>query len=143
MSLFCTMESLEREAWVICLWHWQQMCHVAVAVLGLRRVMARRPRRLWTHERGVGQPGFFNRNLLGSFNAREFKARMRMDVSTFQYFCSTLAPSLTKQNTNMRSAIPVQVKVAVAIFRLATGNFMQIITDLYRIGLSTSQLAIT
>ena len=91
----------------------------------------------------MGQPGFFYQNLLGSFNAREFKSRMRMDVSTFEYLCSTLAPSLLKQDTNMRPAIPVQVKVAVAISRLATGNSMQTIADLYKIGLSTSQLAVT
>ena len=66
-----------------------------------------------------------------------------MDVSTFEYLCSTLAPSLLKQDTNMRPAIPVQVKVAVAISRLATGNSMQTIADLYKIGLSTSQLAVT
>ena len=104
---------------------------------------SQRPRRLWAHDRGMGQPGFFDRNLLGSFNEREFKARMRMDVSTFEYLCSTLAPSLLKQDTNMRPAIPVEVKVAVAISRLATGNSMQTIADLYRIGLSTSQLAVT
>ena len=143
LSLLCTLEALERDACVIALWHWRQMCNVIVANMGLRRRFTRRPRRLWAHERGLGEPGFFDRNLLGSFNAREFKARMRMDVSTFEYLCSTLAPSLLKQDTNMRSAIPVQVKVAVAITRLATGNSMQTIADLYRIGLSTGQKAVT
>ena len=65
-----------------------------------------------------------------------------MDVSTFEFLCSTLAPSLQRQDTNMQSAVPVQVKVAVSISRLATGNSMQSIADLYRIGLSTSQLAV-
>ena len=39
----------------------------------------------------------------------------------------------------MRSPIPIHVKVAVTISRLATCNSMQNIADLYRIGLSTSQ----
>ena len=43
----------------------------------------------------------------------------------------------------MRLPIPVQVKVTVTISILATNNFMQIITDLYRIGLSTSKLTVT
>ena len=43
----------------------------------------------------------------------------------------------------MRSAVPVQVKVAVVISRLATDNSMRTIADLYRIGLSTSQLAVS
>ena len=143
ISMFCTIEALEREAFVASLWHWEQMCRMIVLLLGNRGMLARRPRRLWAHERGMGQPGFFDRNLLGSFNSREFKARMRMDVSTFEYLCSNLAPALFKQDTNMRPAIPVEVKVAVAISRLATGNSMQTIADLYRIGLSTSQLAVT
>jgi hypothetical protein len=43
----------------------------------------------------------------------------------------------------MRDAIPVQVKVVVAISRLATGNLMQSIADLYKIGLSTSQVVMS
>ena len=42
----------------------------------------------------------------------------------------------------MRLAISVEVKVAMAISRLATGNSMQTIVDLYRIGMSTSQLVV-
>ena len=66
-----------------------------------------------------------------------------MDVSTFEYLCSTLAPYMLRRDTNMRLAVPVQVKVAVSITRLATGNSMQCIADLYKIGLSTSQLAVS
>ena len=43
----------------------------------------------------------------------------------------------------MRAAIPVQVKVVVSILRLATGNSMQSIAYLYKIGLSTSQVAVS
>src|ERR1700738_197486 len=143
MFMLITLESMDIDVCVMCLWHWQQMCCLMVAVEGLRRVCTRRPRRLWAHDRGMGEPRFFDRNLLGSFNDREFKSRLRMDVSTLEYLCSTLAPSLLKQDTNMRSAIPVHVKVAVAVSKLATCNSMQTIADLYRIGLSTSQLAVT
>jgi hypothetical protein len=68
---------------------------------------------------------------------------MRMDVGTFEYLCTTLAPMLLRQDTNMRSAIPVHVKVAVAISRLATCNSMQSLADLYMIGLFSSQLAVS
>jgi hypothetical protein len=66
-----------------------------------------------------------------------------MDLSTFEYLCSTLAPDLQRRDTRLRLAIPVQVKVAVAISRLATGNSMQSIADLYRIGLSSSQVVVS
>ena len=98
---------------------------------------------MWAHDRGLHQPGSFDQNLLGSFNAREFKGCMRMDVSTFEFLCSTLAPILQRQDTNMRVAIPVQAKADVSISRLATSNSMQSIADLYKIGLSSSQLAVS
>ena len=43
----------------------------------------RHQRRLWAYDRELHKPGFFDQNLLGSFNAMEFKGRMRMNVSTF------------------------------------------------------------
>lgn len=67
---------------------------------------------------------------------------MRMDVSTFEYLCTTLAPDLRRKDTRLRLAIPVQAKVVVSISRLATGNSMHVIADLYRIGLSSSQVAV-
>ena len=67
---------------------------------------------------------------------------MWMDVTTFEYLCTTLAPNLREQDTRLRLVIPVQVKVVVSICRLATGNSMQGIADLYRIGLSSSQVAV-
>ena len=62
-----------------------------------------------------------------------------MDVSTFEYLCSILAPDLQKRDTNMHLAIPVQVKIVVLITRLGSGNSMKCIANLYRIGLSTCQ----
>ena len=116
---------------------------MTLALHGFKLWSGRRQRRLWAHERGLHQPGFLDQNVLGSFNAREFKGRMCMNVLTFEYLCSTIAPDLHKRDTNMRLAIPVQVKIVVSISRLATGNFMQCIADLYMIGLSLSQLVVS
>ena len=116
---------------------------MTIALQSYVRIQERQSQRLWAHERGLHLPGFFDQNLLGSFNARELKGRMRIDVSTFEYLCSTLAPLLQRQDTTMRLVVPVQVKVAVSITRLATGNSMQSISDLYRIGLSTGQSAVS
>ena len=143
LTLYCTLYLLDRDKAVIAIWTWEQMCSVWIRVLGEMATRTRRPCRLWAHERGLFEPGFFDRNLLGSFIAREFKGRMRMNVFTFEFLCSTLAPVMHRQDTNMRSAVLVQVKVAVAISRLATGNSMRTIADLYRVGLSTSQLAVS
>ena len=77
-------------------------CVAAAAAMFL----AARPRRLWAHERGLHRPRFFDQNLLGSFNVRKFKGRMRMDVSTFEYLCSILALYMLRQDTIMRLAVP-------------------------------------
>ena len=142
-SLLVVLENVSGNYGAIREWQWQQMWFVTLAYHAYRKLLASSPRRLWAHERGLHRPSFFDQNLLGSFNAREFKGRMRMDVSTFEYLCSTLAPYMLRQDTNMRLAVPVQVKVAISISRLATGNSMQSIADLYKIGLSTSQLAVS
>ena len=143
MSVLSTLECMARAETNIFLGHWQQLCYMAFALHGFKRRSGRVRRRLWAHDRGLFKPGFFDQNLLGSFNSREFKGRMRMDVSSFEYLCSILAPDLQRRDTGMRLAIPVQVKVAVSICRLASGNSMQCIADLYRIGLSSSQQAVT
>ena len=143
LSLFTAFECICSDWERVLLWHWQQISWLSIALSADTEGRQRHPRRLWAHDRGLHRPGFFDQNLLGSFNAREFKGRMRMDVSTFEYLCSTLAPELHRQDTGMRLAIPVQVKVAISISRLATGNSMQGIADLYRIGLSSSQLAVS
>ena len=65
-----------------------------------------------------------------------------MDVSTFKFLYSSLSTFMQRHDMNMRYIIPVHIKVVVAISRLATGNFMQNIADLYRIGFSTSQKAV-
>lgn len=142
-SLFITLDALSQEKYKVLLWRWRQLCCATLAMQGFGRGNTSRPRRLWAHDRGLHRPGFFDQNLLGSFNSREFKCRMRLDVSTFEFLCSTLAPFLTRQDTRMRLAVPVQVKVAVSISRLATGSSMQSIADMYKIGLSTSQLAVS
>ena len=143
LALWMAIECITGPEWVLVASYWQHMCSLTIALQEAIRMQGRRPRRLWAHERGLNESGFFDQNLLGSFNAREFKSRMRMDVSTFEYLCSTLSSMLLRHDTNMCSAIPVQVKVAVSISRLATCNSMQCIADLYMIGLSSSQLAVS
>ena len=106
-SLLVVLENVSGNYGAIREWQWQQMWFVTLAYHAYRKLLASSPRRLWAHERGLHRPSFFDQNLLGFFNAREFKGRMRMDVSTFEYLCSTLAPYMLRQDTNMRLAVPV------------------------------------
>lgn len=142
LSAFCALEALSGVGGVISVWHWQQVQSMTLALFCSNNTHGCRRRRIWAYDRGLRRHGLFDQKLLGSFNAREFKGRMLMDVSPFEFLCSSFSTFLQRQDTNMRYAIPVQIKVAVAISRLATSNFMQSIADLYRFGLSTSQKAV-
>ena len=133
LTVITTLESLSTVEGAILACHWQQLCCLTLGLQRAIRSQGRRLRRLLAHERGLHRPGFFDQNMFGSF-IREFKCRMRIDVGTFEYLCTTLALMLRTKDTNMRAVIPVQVKVVVSISRLATSNSMRTIADLYRIG---------
>ena len=106
LTLFSTLEAISRDEGAIAIWYWQQLCGFPFMMHGLKRMCGRRPRRLWAHDRGLNRPEFFDQNLLGYFNTREFKARMRMDVSSFEYLCSTLSPLLYRQDTTHEGCHP-------------------------------------
>ena len=86
MSLFCTLEGMGLEKIAISLRHWQQLCCMTLALHGFKRCGGRGRRQLWAHDRGLFKHGFFDQNLVGSFNSRKFKGRMRMDVSTLSTY---------------------------------------------------------
>ncbi len=86
LSMFFVWESMSEATRLIFVCHWQQLWCTTLAMHSLKRMHERRPRQLWAHNRGLRQPGFFYQNLLGSFNAREFKGCMRMDVSQGVFF---------------------------------------------------------
>ena len=51
-----------------------------------------------------------------------WKPNFRMTRATFEQLCDILRANLTKRDTRMRKAWPVEWRVAVAIWRLATGD---------------------
>ena len=87
MYVFSTLECMARTETKNFLGQWQQLCGMVFALHGLKGCKGRGHRRLWAYDRGLFKPGFFDQNLLGSFNSNEFKGRMRMDVSIFDCLC--------------------------------------------------------
>ena len=83
LSMFMAFETLSTQHGNLFLWQWHQLCCLVLAMQGCQQLCVSRLRSVWAHDRGLHQSGFFNQNLLGSFNAREFKGRMRMNVSIF------------------------------------------------------------
>ena len=51
-----------------------------------------------------------------------WKENFRLSRATFEYICRLVGPAIARQNTRMRDAIPVEKRVAVSLWRLATGE---------------------
>lgn len=67
----------------------------------------------------------------------EFKKAFRMSKSTFEYVCRELEHVVNKKNTMLRLAIPVRQRVAVCIWRLATGEPLREVSKRFGLGIST------
>jgi len=113
--------------------HNAKMMMMAVYIMGGHRVNTRRT--CWQRER---YGGFLESTLLGSYSKVDFRKRMRVNISTFNYLCTLLGPIMKKEDTHLRQSIPVECRVAVTLCRLATGNTLMMISDLFGIGVSTT-----
>ena len=67
-----------------------------------------------------------------------FKDRLRINKETFQFLCQVLDQHIRKKNTQMNESIDVQTRVALILSRLATGNSLSMIGDLYKKAMSTT-----
>ena len=84
-----------------------------------RLQVAHRPRRAWVFPR----PQNWFQELLNSRALDHWwKENFRLSRATFEYICRLVGPAIARQNTRMRDAIPVEKRVAVSLWRLATGE---------------------
>ena len=60
-----------------------------------------------------------------------------MTKATFMYLCEKMRDKITYHNTNMRRALPVEQRMAITIWRLATNCGYRVIGDLFGVGVST------
>ncbi len=73
----------------------------------------------------------------GNFEEDEWIQNFRMSKGTFESLCKEVHPFMYKQDTQMRKAIPVDKRVAVALWRLATNCDYRTIGHLFGIAKST------
>ncbi|GJN32185.1 hypothetical protein PR202_gb20669 [Eleusine coracana subsp. coracana] len=67
----------------------------------------------------------------------EFRRAFRMSRSTFEAICDALGSAVAKEDTMLRAAIPVRQRVAVCIWRLATGEPLRLVSKRFGLGIST------
>lgn len=91
-------------------------------------------RRLWVKERPKGRWEYYNSDECPN---DEFKKAFRMSKATFNMICEELDAAVTKKDTMLRMAIPVRQRVAVCLYRLATGDPLRTVSGLFGLGIST------
>ena len=84
-------------------------------------------RSIWSHDRSST---WWDSIVNQSFNERGWLENFRMTRSTFSYLCAELT-SLEKMDTVMRRAIPLEQRVAIALWRLATNGDYRTIAHLF------------
>ncbi|XP_062194893.1 protein ANTAGONIST OF LIKE HETEROCHROMATIN PROTEIN 1-like [Phragmites australis] len=91
-------------------------------------------RRLWVKERNHE---WWDRMNSPACPEAEFRNAFRMSRATFEAVCEELGAVVAKEDTMLRAAIPVRQRVAVCIWRLATGEPLRVVSKRFGLGIST------
>lgn len=91
-------------------------------------------RRLWVKNRSKD---WWDQCNSPDFPDEEFKKAFRMGKDTFDLICNELSSVVAKENTMLRDAVPVRQRVAVCIWRLATGEPLRLVSKKFGLGIST------
>ena len=94
-------------------------------------------RRVWRHPRETWWSRVAMVNL-DDWPNEMFAANLRMSRETFFWLCSELEPHIRKKTTNYRKAVPVSVRLAITLWRLATNVEYRTLGHLFGVGLSTT-----
>ncbi|KAL1547790.1 hypothetical protein AAHA92_16103 [Salvia divinorum] len=92
------------------------------------------PRRLWVKTRSKA---WWEHVSSPDYPDEEFRKAFRMGRATFDMICRELEAAVTKKDTTLRPAIPVRQRVAVCIWRLATGEALREVSRRFGLGIST------
>lgn len=101
---------------------------------GLAVEEVRRNRRLWMKDRSNAWWESMNRPETSDI---EFRQAFRMNRRTFNIICDELSPVISKEDTMLRRAIPVSKRVAICLWRLATGEPLRVVSQTFGVGIST------
>ena len=98
----------------------------------------RKPRSIWAYERRE----FWFQRVLNDFEDENFELHWRTDFrmkfETFMRIVELVMPRLAKQDTQLRRAIPIEKRVAIAIWRLSTGNSFRSVAKTFAVAKSTA-----
>ncbi|KAI3991969.1 hypothetical protein MKX01_012914 [Papaver californicum] len=91
-------------------------------------------RRLWVKDRSTA---WWDQCSHPDYPEEDFRKEFRMSKETFNLVCDELSKDVVKVDTMLRQAIPVRQRVAVCIWRLATGAPLRHVSERFGLGIST------
>ena len=65
----------------------------------------------------------------------QYRENLRMSALTFQVIVTRIGPAISRQDTQLRKAIPVNIHIAVTIWRLATNAEYRTLSHLFSLGM--------
>ncbi|XP_016122431.1 putative nuclease HARBI1 [Sinocyclocheilus grahami] len=75
--------------------------------------------------------------IVPEFTPEQFIQNFRVSRESFEYICCRLKHVLERRNTNFRLCVPVKKRIAIALWKLATGNEYRSVSQLFGVGVST------
>ncbi|PWA23147.1 hypothetical protein CCH79_00001919 [Gambusia affinis] len=105
-----------------------------MVVMIMSTLYRRQQRTIWVQPR----PSTWWETVSSSWDEVDWKKNFRMTKTSFLCLCDILRPCLTRQHTNFRSPLPVELRVAICLWRLATNLEYRAISRLFGIGISTA-----
>ncbi|XP_067148208.1 uncharacterized protein [Apteryx mantelli] len=113
---------------------WEDMMNAAIA--------AQSPcvdRRFWSKRTSTA---WWDHIVLQTWDDQEWLQNFHMRKQTFLELCEELTPALRRQSTQFREPIPVQKRVAIAIWKLATPGCYRSVASQFGVGKSTVGLVV-
>uniref|UniRef100_A0A8C0HBY2 DDE Tnp4 domain-containing protein n=1 Tax=Chelonoidis abingdonii TaxID=106734 RepID=A0A8C0HBY2_CHEAB len=95
--------------------------------------------RIWARETSTD---WWDRIVLTVWDDSQWLRNFRMRKSTFLELCDMLSPALKRRNTNMRAALTVEKRVAIALWKLATPDSYRSVGNQFGVGKSTVGAAV-
>ncbi|XP_026578849.1 protein ANTAGONIST OF LIKE HETEROCHROMATIN PROTEIN 1-like [Pseudonaja textilis] len=93
-----------------------------------------RERRLWSKCRSSA---FWEIVRVKAFSAWEWAENFRVSPGTFDYLCAHLRNAIQRRDTNMRRAIPADVRLAMTLWRLGACTEYRAVEQLFGVSRST------
>uniref|UniRef100_K7FNQ2 DDE Tnp4 domain-containing protein n=2 Tax=Pelodiscus sinensis TaxID=13735 RepID=K7FNQ2_PELSI len=91
-------------------------------------------RRVWRFDTSSD---WWDRLVMEIWDDQDWLRNFRMRKTTFQELCTWLAPALQRQDTHLRPAIPLEKRVAIALWKLATPDSYRSVGHQFGVGRST------